>query len=100
MLGHRSNDRDMNFGVACVPQAVKPTSPRCNGARYSKQDQSTQGNQKDDQDGHPQQGLELFIWHLLSSEIDKSDKLQKTEDALRIDISNNYMKDIGKLTQS
>lgn len=80
MLGHRSNNGNVDFGVASIPERVETSGPRRNCARNCEEHKPTKGYGKDDHDQTAEKSLELLAGKLLSNVFGASNQLNQAED--------------------
>lgn len=81
MLGYRGNDRNMNLGIAGIPEGVEATIPWRDIAEGGQTNQSNQANTKGgDKDGN-KEGLELAARNGRSYIFNKGNQLEEAEDA-------------------
>jgi hypothetical protein len=79
VLGDRSNDWDVDLGIACVPKRVESTAPRSNIAERSQTDESCQADAEGGNENSDQEGLELLASNRRSDVLDEADKLDESE---------------------
>jgi hypothetical protein len=79
VLGDRSNDWDVNLGIACVPERVEPTAPRSNVAERCQTDESCQADTEGGNENSDQEGLELLASDRRSDVLDEADELDEAE---------------------
>ena len=64
------------FGVACIPQRIEATGPRCNPALVGKANDSQRSDNAHANDRGVEKCLELLGRHMRSYELSKRDDLE------------------------
>lgn len=80
VLGDGGNDRDVDLGIAGVPQRVETTAPRGNHSGHGEDDKSDESDSEDNDDHGSQKSLEVLARDETTDEVSKGHELNEAED--------------------
>lgn len=81
VLRHGRNDRNMNLGIACIPQGVKAAAPGSNDPRHREDDNPKGPKCKDNTSHDGEEPLELLARYKAANKVGNGHQLKETEDS-------------------
>lgn len=80
VLGDGCNDRNVNLGIASIPQRVETTTPGGNHACDGEENETSKPKTKGEQDHRSEKLLELLAGQVCSDKFSKRNELNQAED--------------------